>query len=83
MSSRALEVPEFKLREFTVGEPHQFVWNRWFEIRFTHFDAFVTAAFAAFGALSERWGVEAYMDLVSTIHLERPDWTLRDLVPYP
>jgi hypothetical protein len=83
LSSKPLEVPEFKLREFSRGEPKQFVWNRWFEFRFTTFQPFVDMASHLFGETTSRWNVEAYTDLVTTLHLERPDWTLRDLQSFP
>jgi hypothetical protein len=83
LSSKPLEVPEFKLREFARGEPKQFVWQRWFEFRFTRFDPFIAMASDLFGETASRWEVEPYTDLVSTLHLERPDWTLRDLHSFP
>jgi hypothetical protein len=86
-SSNALRVPEEKLRELAPGEPKQFPWHRWVEVRFTEYAPWLECATAALTAPSgnkDRAGIiEPYADLVSTIVLERPDWTLADHRPFP
>jgi hypothetical protein len=83
MSSNALIVPEEKLREFSPGEPKQFVWHRWFEFRFTQYATWAEKTRALFEQAQATCGIKPYDDLVTTLHLERPDWTMADHRPYP
>lgn len=85
-TSAALEVPEESLREMSPQEPQQFPWHRWCEIRFTDFEAWRAAAPAIleWNAQSRtlHGGMEPYRDFISTIVLEKPDWTLNDVRPF-
>lgn len=87
LSSGALHVPEEKLRELSPGEPRQFPWHRWVEVRFTRYDPWLECLKATLAAPSgnkDRAGpIEPYVDLVSTVVLEKPDWTLAELSPFP
>jgi hypothetical protein len=85
-TSRTLEVPEDILRNLSRQEPQQFAWQRFFEIEFSSFKPFIEAITLMFHWNAARGmhahGIEPYRDLVSTITLERPDWTLHDVKPY-
>lgn len=85
-SSAALEVPEETLRALSPQEPKQFPWNRWFELRFTDFEAWRKAAPAILGwdaaNRSLHGGMQPYRDFISTIVLERPDWTVNEMKPF-
>ena len=87
LSSAALEVPDEKLRELSPGEPRQFPWQRWIEVQFTDFEAWLECAkhilFAASVNRSRAGNLQPYADLTSTIVLEKPDWTLAELRPFP
>lgn len=86
-SSAALEAPEEIMRELSPNDPQQFPWHRWFEVRLTDYEAWLETTLKLLGWQKDQrtlaGGVQPYRDLISTLLLERPDWTLSDLRPYP
>lgn len=87
LSSAALQVPEEKLRELSPGEPMQFPWHRWMEVQFTEYECWAKCAMAVMTAPTanriQAGDIQPYSDLTSTIVLEKPDWTLEELRPFP
>lgn len=90
-STRGLELPEKWIRAVSPKHPHQYPWHRVSEMWYENYDTWRDSVIDNPPAYTPPpWApkgkypfFEPYRDFVSTFLLERPDWTLADIRPFP